>query len=178
MDVLNEKLSYYIGKLEDYSLKLCDYHKQNSQDLLQDLAIKVFSNRKRFENIPDIEIAKYLNTALKNTFIDNIRKTKRQGQLHQLMFVEDVERDEFIASRLSISQIPYCENEAYSRIFKKNLDSFIKKNLSTKQAETFQLTCIDDYKIRVVAESMGTNVNTISARIRGARKKLKQFVLQ
>ena len=176
--ILSDKLAKFIDALEPHALHLCNHHKQDTEDLLQELAVKAFSRIDRFKSVPDIEIQKYLYATLKNTFIDDIRTKKRKRQLHELAFIEDIEKEEFVLGRINAASIPSYENIVFGRLLEQQVNDFMKKNLPEEQTLVFRLGCIEDYDFRAIAEAMGANINTTLGRARYARKKLKQFILK
>lgn len=148
-------------KLNRFALRLTA-DKDDAKDLLQDTFLKALAYREQFEESTNLKAWTY--TIMKNTFINNYRKSSRQNttfdNTKDLYFLSQ-NKDTFNVEPDSV----YSEKEI-SRVIEHLDDEFkIPFKMHT-----------EGYKYKEIAEALGLKIGTVKSRIFFTRKKLTDIL--
>ncbi len=148
-------------KLNRFALRLTA-DKDDAKDLLQDTFLKALAYREQFEDSTNLKAWTY--TIMKNTFINNYRKSSRQNTTF------DNTKDLFFLSQ--------------------NKDTFNVEPDSVFQEKEIRraIDCLEDefkvpfmmhtqgYKYKEIAQILGLKIGTVKSRIFFTRKKLSDLL--
>jgi len=144
-------------KLKYFALKLTQ-NMDDADDLLQDTMLKALVNRDKFAE--KTNIAAWLYTIMKNTFINNYRKAVKANTI-----IDDTKELYYLNIPQTTGSISpesrYAEKE-----IKKNIDA-----LDETYRIPFQMHN-DGYKYKEIAEKLDIPIGTVKSRIFLARKEL------
>lgn len=147
---LHKNLHYFANTLTG--------NNEDANDLLQDTYLKALTNREKFED--DTNLKAWTLTIMKNTFINNYRKTHKLNTLidrsDDLNFMNIQRKSDFPApdSQLIVKEI-------YSKISK----------LDENQRLPFELFNLG-YKYHEIAAKLNISIGTVKSRIFLSRQKL------
>ncbi len=144
-------------KLNRFALRLTA-NKDDAKDLLQDTFLKALAYRNQFEESTNLKAWAY--TIMKNTFINNYRKTTRQNTTF------DNTKDLFF---LSTNKDTF-NSEPDSTYQEKEINRAIDQ-LSNEFKVPFRMHT-DGYKYKEIADMLGLKIGTVKSRIFFTRKKL------
>ena len=155
----NKKLLNLEGLLYRFAMKLTA-NREDANDLLQDTFLKALTHRAKFEDSTNLKAWTF--TIMKNTFINNYRKSTRQNT------VFDSTKDLLFLSQNKGAynvdpESAYCEKEIAAAI--DNLDNEFK--IAFKMYH-------QGYKYREISDILGVKIGTIKSRIFITRKKLAE----
>jgi len=139
----------HITRLKYYALSLTN-DVQDSKDLLQDLAVKVFSNLSYWENKTDEQLRCLLTLTIKRLHIDWWRKEQR-------------------AVKIAYNTV---ENDAWGRIEKMELQKALL-NLSETQRLCFRLR-LDGYPTKEISSVLSLKTNNVNQYLMKAKVKLRK----
>ena len=133
-------------------------NQEDSRDLVQETFLKALTNRKQFSNHSNLKAWTF--TILKNTFINNYRKSAKQNttmdETKDLYFLNNTEGSDFLKADAAI---------AVKEIHKKI------QSLEDGFRIPFEMH-ISGYKYKEIAKKMNLNIGTVKSRIFFSRKKL------
>ena len=151
--------------LYNYALKIAR-NADDAQDLLQDTYYKAFKNYHRFENGTNSKAWMFM--ILKNTFINNYRKMKREPSKLDYDEIEDfyetIKSDQAIDNNLDL--------DFYNNLFDDELSAALSK-LPNKMREVYLLCDLEGYSYDEIAEIVNIPVGTVRSRLHRARKLLQ-----
>lgn len=155
----NERILSLNPKLQGYALSLTT-NQEDANDLLQDTFLKAFSNREKFN--PGTNINAWAYTIMKNTFINNYRRSKKSNT------VVDDSKDLYQLNSLqkthSINpEADYNHGEIMTAI----------RQLEDEQRIPFEKH-VAGYKYKEIADDMNLPIGTVKSRIFLTRQKLSQ----
>jgi RNA polymerase sigma factor (sigma-70 family) len=151
-------LSEMTHSLRPFALRLTkDAEKAN--DLLQDTALKAFSNREKFTEGTNLKA--WLYTIMKNTFITNYQRMVRRNT-----FIDTTDNLHYINSRDNA-----IENMAFTSFAMKDIRQAITK-LNDAYKTPFMMH-YRGFKYHEIADRLGIPIGTVKNRIHIARKELK-----
>ena len=137
-------------------------NRDQAKDLLQDTILKAFANRKQFTN--DSNLRAWIYTIMKNTFINNYRRSVRQqttlDATKNLYFLNQ--------SRLIYAQ----ESDAHYTAMEIN-------KLIDELEEDFKFPfklLLEGYKYKEISSKLGLKIGTVKSRIFFTRKKLMDLL--
>lgn len=136
----------------------------DAEDLLQETAMKAFKSFHTFRLGTSFKSWSF--TILKNTFISNYRRKRRNGVVNTP--VEDM--------AFAIEHIHTVNNNAYSDIRTNEINECIS-DLTEKSKVPFVMY-VTGYQYNEIAESLDLPIGTVKSRINFARKKLKEMMLE
>ncbi len=148
-------------KLKFFALKLTQ-NGDDADDLLQDTMLKAMVNRDKFQE--KTNLAAWLYTIMKNTFINNYRKAAKANTIidntKELYYLNIPQSSDSISpeSRLSEKQI------------KEHINS-----LDDTYKVPFQMH-YDGYKYKEIADELDIPIGTVKSRIFLARKELMELL--
>lgn len=140
---------YVYNKLKD---------KEEAQDIVHDILIKIWSNRQQLENVKSLK--SYLFTSVRNKAFDFFAQKKISDKY--LSSLEDA--------------LKYYSPTADYTVREKDLDAYIKKQISLlapKMREVFELSRYEYRSNAEIAELLGISKNTVETQIKRALKVLK-----
>lgn len=145
----------YLAAFDQYSPEIYKYlyvrlnfSKEDAEDLLQEVFIKVWKNRKRYQEHKG-SVRTWIYRIARNTLIDHLRKSKTN-------FVE-----------IDIDQIPSTADHEQTELI------LALKTLPEADYELVVLKYIVGLTSKEIAQAMGVNHSTIRIRLRRALKKVK-----
>ena len=149
---INENLQYYA-----YSLTS---NNDDANDLLQDTYVKALTNKDKFD--PSTNMKAWTYTIMKNTFINNYRKSKRSNTL-----MDDSQDQYYLNSNQKEHSV---DPEAHF-----NQGEIMKaiRELEDDHRIPFERH-IEGYKYKEIADEMNLPIGTVKSRIFLTRKKLSE----
>jgi RNA polymerase sigma-70 factor (ECF subfamily) len=145
-------------KLFAYSLTA---NREDAKDLLHDTLLKAFTYRDKFSD--KTNLAAWLYTIMKNTFINNYRRKKKANT-----FMDDTKDAHFInipQTKGSISPASvYTEKEILNGI----------NNLISEYKIPFKMH-LEGFKYKEIADSLNLPIGTVKSRIFLARQELMKL---
>ncbi|MDR1865409.1 MAG: RNA polymerase sigma factor [Bacteroidales bacterium] len=146
-------------KLNHFALRLTA-DKDDAKDLLQDTYLKALANREHFEDATNLKAWTY--TIMKNTFINNYRRTSRQNTIF------DSTKDLFF-----LSQNKDTFNIEPDSVYREKEINRMIEQLDGELKVPFKMH-MQGYKYKEIAEILGLKIGTIKSRIFFTRKKLAE----
>jgi RNA polymerase sigma-70 factor (ECF subfamily) len=151
--------------LYNYALKIAR-NADDAQDLLQETYYKAFKNYHQFENGTNSKAWMFM--ILKNTFINNYRKLKREPAKLDYDEIEDIyeniKSDQAKDNNLDL--------DFYNDLLDDELSSALSK-IPSKMREVFLLCDLEGYTYEEIAEITEIPIGTVRSRLHRARKLLQ-----
>ncbi len=155
----NRQLLSYENLLKYFALKLTS-NTEDAEDLLQETFLKALRYKDKFESHTNLK--SWLYTIMKNTFINNYRRSVRKRNIM-------TNSDDYDYIKPSISASPVSpESEYRHQELSKSIDA-----LSDDCKIPFKMHN-DGYKYKEIAEELNLPIGTVKSRIFLARKKLSK----
>lgn len=155
----NTRISQIKDSLESYSMSLTR-NKEDAEDLLQDTYVKALTNKSKFD--PSTNIKTWTYVIMKNTFINNYRKSKRQ----KTIFDNTNDYYHLNSSNIKNSGGPDSEYEKQEILHKIT-------EIDNEQDSVFMLN-LQGYKYKEIAEKANIPIGTVKSRIFATRRKLSE----
>ena len=152
---------HMIKSFEGFALFKCGNKKEDAEDLIQDVFVRILCNKK-FDQMQEIEKRKYVVWLIKNESVDIHRDRnmqKRKGVNISLFY----ENGAMICG-------PKINPEIFARM---ELKEVLQKAKGDKFCESL-LLLVEGYKNREISKITGKSINTILGRCRYARKYLRK----
>ena len=151
--------------LYNYALKIAR-NADDAQDLLQETYYKAFKNYHQFENGTNSKAWMFM--ILKNTFINNYRKLKREPVKLDYDEIEDIyeniKSDQTKDNNLNL--------DFYNDLLDDELSAALSK-IPSKMKEVFLLCDLEGYTYEEIAEITDIPIGTVRSRLHRARKLLQ-----
>lgn len=151
--------------LYNYALKIAR-NADDAQDLLQETYYKAFKNYHQFENGTNSKAWMFM--ILKNTFINNYRKIKREPAKLDYDEIEDIyeniKSDQAKDNNLDL--------DFYNDLLDDELSAALSK-IPSKMKEVFLLCDLEGYTYEEIAEITDIPIGTVRSRLHRARKLLQ-----
>ena len=151
--------------LYNYALKIVR-NADDAQDLVQDTYYKAYKSYHQFQNGTNSKAWMFM--ILKNTFINNYRKIKREPLKVDYddieNFYENVKSDWTNNNNLEL--------DFYKNLLDDDLSAALEK-LPAKMKEVFLLCDLEGYSYEEIAELVNVPVGTVRSRLHRARKFLQ-----
>lgn len=151
--------------LYNYALKIAR-NADDAQDLLQETYYKAFKNYHQFENGTNSKAWMFM--ILKNTFINNYRKLKREPAKLDYDEIEDIyeniKSDQAKDNNLDL--------DFYNGLLDDELSAALSK-IPSKMREVFLLCDLEGYTYEEIAEITDIPIGTVRSRLHRARKLLQ-----
>jgi RNA polymerase sigma-70 factor (ECF subfamily) len=151
--------------LYNYALKIAR-NADDAQDLLQETYYKAFKNYHQFENGTNSKAWMFM--ILKNTFINNYRKIKREPVKLDYDEIEDIyeniKSDQAKDNNLDL--------DFYNDLLDDELSAALSK-IPSKMKEVFLLCDLEGYTYEEIAEITDIPIGTVRSRLHRARKLLQ-----
>ncbi len=144
-------------KLNRFALRLTS-DRDDAKDLLQDTFLKALAYQEQFEDSTNLKAWTY--TIMKNTFINNYRKSSRQNTTF------DNTKDLFF-----LSQNKDTFNVEPDSVFREKEISRAIEGLEDEFKVPFKMHT-QGYKYKEIADILGLKIGTVKSRIFFTRKKL------
>ena len=161
----NYKLTGMQQHLEYFARKLTN-NEDDAQDLLQETYYKAFKNYHQFENGTNSKAWMFM--ILKNTFINNYRKLKREPAKLDYDEIEDIyeniKSDQAKDNNLDL--------DFYNGLLDDELSDALSK-IPSKMREVFLLCDLEGYTYEDIAEITDIPIGTVRSRLHRARKLLQ-----
>ena len=151
--------------LYNYALKIVR-NSDDAQDLVQDTYYKAYKNYHQFQGGTNSKAWMFM--ILKNTFINNYRKLKREPSKVDYDEIEDIYEN--IKSEQSKDN--NLDLDFYNNLFDDDLSSALAK-LPEKMKEVFLLCDLEGYSYEEISEIVDIPIGTVRSRLHRARKLLQ-----
>ncbi len=155
------------GRLKGFLLKVLP-HGEDAESVLQEIYLKVWTNRKSIK--ADNNFETYLYAIARNMVIDIMRK-----RLHKQKYLEELCSQLHEENENCLDTLAMVE---YSELEQKILELIEK--LPEKRRVVFKLNKIDGLTYKQIAEKLNISENTVDSQIRNAlaslRTEMKQFL--
>jgi len=152
------RVTSYVKSLEIFTRKFTNNYEE-SQDLVQDTILKALTYRDKFKT--NTNLKGWLFTIMKNTFINNYRKTQRQktsnDSTEELYFLNIEDTHTFIRPDKSIEY-----DDIWSKVNDIKPDLLIPFRMHT-----------DGWKYEEIAETLEIPLGTVKNRIFHARQEIQ-----
>ena len=147
------QLEFEIPRLRRYA-RVLTRNRDHADDLVQDCLVRAMTKIDSWE--PDTNLRAWLMTILRNSFINDCRRVKRER-----LAMRDPE--------LQVPQVSSADQEA--RLMLTDVMTSLD-NLSTEHREALLLVAVEDVSYEQAAEIAGVAVGTIKSRVARARRAL------
>jgi len=151
--------------LYNYALKIVR-NSDDAQDLVQDTYYKAYKSYHQFQGGTNSKAWMFM--ILKNTFINNYRKLKREPSKVDYDEIEDIYEN--IKSEQSKDN--NLDLDFYNNLFDDDLSSALAK-LPEKMKEVFLLCDLEGYSYEEISEIVDIPIGTVRSRLHRARKLLQ-----
>ena len=151
--------------LYNYALKIAR-NADDAQDLLQETYYKAYKNYHQFENGTNSKAWMFM--ILKNTFINNYRKTKRE---HAKIDYDEIE-DIYENIKSDQAEDNNLDLDFYNNLLDDELSEALSK-IPAKMREVFLLCDLEGYSYEEIAEIVNIPIGTVRSRLHRARKLLQ-----
>jgi len=155
----NTSLINMEDNLERYALSLTS-NREEAKDLLQETFLKALTYRDKFVEFTNLKAWTY--TIMKNTFINNYRKTMRENT------TVDHTKNLFLLNNSKESQFVRPDSEYAYKEINKTIDS-----LEDEYRIPFRMHT-EGYKYKEIADALNLKIGTVKSRIFFTRKKLME----
>ncbi len=151
----------YRSKLKIYALSFTN-DEDNANDLTQDTLLKAYTYFANFK--PDTNFRAWLFTIMRNTFINNYRRSKRVNRV--VTTTEEISSEQLMTSATrNLGELKFI-NEDISKAL---------KTLPDQLYEPF-MAYFEGYKYNEIAEELQIPIGTVKTRIHYARIHLKKYL--
>jgi RNA polymerase sigma-70 factor (ECF subfamily) len=151
--------------LYNYALKIAR-NADDAQDLLQETYYKAYKNYHQFENGTNSKAWMFM--ILKNTFINNYRKTKREPSKIDYDEIEDIYEN----IKSDQAEDNNLDLDFYNNLLDDELSEALSK-IPAKMREVFLLCDLEGYSYEEIAEIVNIPIGTVRSRLHRARKLLQ-----
>jgi RNA polymerase sigma-70 factor (ECF subfamily) len=152
--------------LYNYALKIVR-NSDDAQDLVQDTYYKAYKSYHQFQGGTNSKAWMFM--ILKNTFINNYRKLKREPSKVDYDEIEDIYEN--IKSEQSKDN--NLDLDFYNNLFDDDLSSALAK-LPVKMKDAFLLCDLEGYSYEEISEIAKIPIGTVRSRLHRARKLLQE----
>jgi RNA polymerase sigma-70 factor (ECF subfamily) len=151
--------------LYNYALKIAR-NADDAQDLLQETYYKAFKNYHQFENGTNSKAWMFM--ILKNTYINNYRKLKREPAKLDYDEIEDIYEN----IKSDQSKDNNLDLDFYNNLLDDELSAALSK-IPSKMKEVFLLCDLEGYTYEEIAEITDIPIGTVRSRLHRARNILQ-----
>jgi RNA polymerase sigma-70 factor (ECF subfamily) len=156
-------MNRYEGKLSRYIKRLSNYSPEETEDVLQDVFIKVYKNINDFDT--DLKFSSWIYRITHNEVISNHRKKKRRPES-----APGEEND--IALGNIISEIN-TEKEVDTKMLNKSIYEIFKK-MDDKYRDVLVLNYFEEKSYKEISDILKKPMGTIAALLNRAKKDFKK----
>ena len=154
-----QKLISMEDNIERFALSLT-YNSEKAKDLLQETYLKALHYKDKYIEVANFKA--WVFTIMKNTFINNYRKSVRENE------VIDNMKDFSLTDMLEVSQ----NGRPFAELTYKEISAAINSLGDGIRAPFIMHT--KGFKYKEIAETLNLNIGTVKSRIFMARKKLME----
>lgn len=151
--------------LYNYALKIAR-NADDAQDLLQETYYKAYKNYHQFENGTNSKAWMFM--ILKNTFINNYRKSKREPAKLDYDEIEDI----YETIKSDQAKDNNLDLDFYNNLLDDELSEALLK-IPSKMREVFLLCDLEGYTYEEIADITEIPIGTVRSRLHRARKLLQ-----
>lgn len=155
----NHKILGLDDSLKNFAMSLVNNH-EDANDLIQDTYLKALSNRDKFD--PSTNMKAWTFTIMKNTFINNYRRSLRTSTL-----LDNSNESYYLNNNQKYSVVDTESSFNHNEIMK------VIRNLSAEHRIPFEKH-IEGLKYKEIAEEMKLPIGTVKSRIFLTRQKLSE----
>lgn len=152
----------YENRLLAYIFRLSNFSREEAEDILQDVFIKMYKNINSFDD--SLKFSSWIYRITHNEVIDNFRKNKRRPQASDDIFDEDIINR--IVEDFDI------EKELDRGKLKEALFSFLDK-IDNKYREVLILKFVEEKDYREISDILKKPMGSVATLINRAKKRLK-----
>lgn len=155
----NHQVSSLHSSLRGFT-KMFTADQDESLDLVQDTILKALSNKEKFR--PDTNLKGWLFTIMRNTFINNYRKTRRTREAKHIR-TEEIAKSVVEQNTFNNPSASFEYHDVWKHVHSLRDDLLIPFKLYT-----------DGYKYHEIAEDQQIPIGTVKNRIFHARKEIQK----
>ena len=155
----NTRLLNLKDNMESFAMRLT-YNKDEAKDLLQDTYLKALSSKDKFIELTNLKAWTY--TIMKNTFINNYRKSIRENTIFYN------KENLSLVNNLTESKVVMPDSAVAFKEINHDIDA-----LDNDFKIPFRMHA-EGYKYKEIAENLNLKIGTVKSRIFLARKKLME----
>lgn len=152
--------------LYNYALSIAR-NSDDAQDLLQETYYKAYKNYHQFEGGTNSKAWMFM--ILKNTFINNYRKLKKEPAKVDYNEIEDI----YESIKSNQTKENNLDLDFYNNLLDDDLSEALDK-LPSKMKEVFLLCDLEGYTYEEIAEIANIPIGTVRSRLHRARKILQE----
>lgn len=153
----------YEQKLLRYILRISNIQKEEAEDILQDVFIKVYKNLNGFDS--DLKFSSWIYRITHNEVISNFRKNKARPHGHAIAI--DDELINKLRSEIDIEQ------EIDRQYLKENIDRILNK-MDIKYREVLVLKFLEEKDYQEISDILKKPMGTIATLINRAKNNFKK----
>lgn len=153
----------YEKKLLSYILRISNVPKEEAEDILQDVFVKVYYNLNSFDK--ELKFSSWIYRITHNQVISNFRKTKARAE----MITSDI-RDEIINNIASEFNV---KEEIDYKIFREKIKRLLN-NIDNKYKEVLILYFLEEKSGQEISDILKKRIGTIYSLISRGKKILKK----
>ena len=136
----------------------------DAKDLLQETAMKAFTNRNQLDN--SAKFKSWISTVLYNTYISSFNKKKRR---RNLMATNGASKELFF-------NVSSTSNGAVANLAVEDIEK-VTSNIGSKSMSTFKLY-YKGYSYQEIADKLDISIGTVKSRINFCRTKMKKLLVK
>jgi len=157
----------YEDKLLRYILRISNFSKEEAEDNLQEIFIKIYTNLNDFDQ--SLKFSSWVYRITHNQVISHYRK--KQSRPNDAVLDVDVDILNQIASNLDLNK------EADLEYLKKNIYKILN-NLDVKYREVLILKFLEDKDYKEISDIIKKPMGTVATLINRAKQKFKQETIK
>lgn len=151
----------YEDKLLRYIIRISGFRKEDAEDLLQDIFIKVYQNLRDFD--PDLKFSSWIYRIAHNHVISEYRKRKIRPE--KILSEED-DWQHFV-SCIDV------ENDIDNKINREVINNILDK-IDIKYREVLILNFLEGYEYKEISDILKKPMGTVATLLNRAKKKFRQ----
>ena len=153
----------YETKLFSYILRISNVSKEEAEDILQDVFIKVYYNLNSFDK--ELKFSSWIYRITHNQVISNFRKTKARAETIRLDIRDEIIKN--IASEFDIKK------ELDYKIFREKIEGTLN-NIDNKYREVLVLYLLEERTSQEISDILKKRIGTVYSLISRGKKILKK----
>ncbi|MCK5061307.1 RNA polymerase sigma factor [Candidatus Parcubacteria bacterium] len=153
----------YETKLLSYILRISNVSKEEAEDILQEVFIKVYFNLNSFDK--ELKFSSWIYRITHNQVISNYRKIKARAETITFDFKDEIIKN--IVSEFDIKE------EIDYKIFREKIEKSLN-NIDNKYKEVLILYLLEEKSGREISDILKKRINTVYSLISRGKKLLKK----
>ncbi len=153
----------YEAKLLSYILRISNISKEEAEDILQEVFIKVYYNLNSFDK--ELKFSSWIYRITHNQVISNYRKIKARAETITFDFKDEIIKN--IVSEFDIKE------EIDYKIFREKIEKSLN-NIDSKYKEVLILYLLEEKSGREISDILKKRINTVYSLISRGKKLLKK----